>query len=103
MFQHTTARRRLPQARKKLKQNGIVSTHNRPKAAAVYYAPNMEEVAVSTHNRPKAAASLNEKANVKISLFQHTTARRRLHLWLQPVQRTTSFNTQPPEGGCEMQ
>ena len=79
-----------------------VSTHSRPKAAAlqnVYYAPNMEVSThsrpkaaaqydayeravqnVSTHSRPKAAASIGLISVPMNSAFQHTAARRRLHL-----------------------
>ena len=36
-----------------------------------------------------------------IFVFQHTAARRRLHPRLRKQNReNTSFNTQPPEGGC---
>ena len=55
---------------------------------------------VSTHSRPKAAALADWYANY-LRGFQHTAARRRL---LQaPGGRThrRRFNTQPPEGGCE--
>ena len=33
-------------------------------------------------------------------LFQHTAARRRLRVWRSCATRSTSFNTQPPEGDC---
>ena len=78
MFQHTAARRRLPNHRLKTDRAGIVSTHSRPKAAAsVFLEPTFflisfntqppeggciigakwEEINfVSTHSRPKAAA-----------------------------------------------
>ena len=57
-----------------------VSTHNRPKAAAVRHHLRFPLIVVSTHNRPKAAAFVP-------------------HLLLN---KTVSFNTQPPEGGCSI-
>ena len=54
---------------------------------------------VSTHSRPKAAAigTFDVKNPV---LFQHTAARRRLVVKIFSHVTTGSFNTQPPEGGC---
>ena len=56
MFQHTAARRRLP-------EHGIidivdptVSTHSRTKAAAGYRRKQFCKFVVSTHSRTKAAA-----------------------------------------------
>ena len=57
-----------------------VSTHSRPKAAADKSQALNVLHKVSTHSRPKAAAS----SLAEIDLEQ------------------TSFNTQPPEGGCEI-
>ena len=82
----------------------LVSTHSRPKAAAIQNFPQLQAIygfntqppeggcpvnpyrgelnfSVSTHSRPKAAAS--------------HLARLALHL--------SCFNTQPPEGGCVIQ
>ena len=56
----------------------MVSTHSRPKAAAIFQIFSSFCLLVSTHSRPKAAACDRiEKA------------------W-----GIHSFNTQPPEGGC---
>ena len=55
-----------------------VSTHSRPKAAAVVMLLNVDGSTVSTHSRPKAAAS-------KIAFISRSRI---------------CFNTQPPEGGC---
>ena len=56
-FQHTAARRRLPSLVLKQLPFWIVSTHSRPKAAAVIYYVLWLTYKVSTHSRPKAAAS----------------------------------------------
>ena len=54
-----------------------VSTHSRPKAAAINTVAIVGTDRVSTHSRPKAAAAyLNFYAGAY--LFQHTAARRRL-------------------------
>ena len=54
---------------------------------------------VSTHSRPKAAA-LVLPSNVWLQQFQHTAARRRLGFQTTLSGRAARFNTQPPEGGC---
>ena len=55
----------------------IVSTHSRPKAAAMEIPLTARVDDVSTHSRPKAAAK--EQIKQKIAeMFQHTAARRRL-------------------------
>ena len=56
----------------------VVSTHSRPKAAAVQTKKTLLPYPVSTHSRPKAAA------------------RTQALVWIVPQ----GFNTQPPEGGC---
>ena len=53
---------------------------------------------VSTHSRPKAAA-LKYKREIYIEEFQHTAARRRLRNTRKHSANPLRFNTQPPEGG----
>ena len=77
-FQHTAARRRLLFGLFTTLQTILVSTHSRPKAAALPDFERPDYWWVSTHSRPKAAA--NDAAIVQAT--------------------TTCFNTQPPEGGC---
>ena len=121
-FQHTAARRRLPSMRVKFGKRFLVSTHSRPKAAAKFPYYFDEVKAVSTHSRPKAAATRLAMAEIRRE-FQHTAARRRLHIcsiframpvWFQhtaarrrlralsdkATKLIERFNTQPPEGGC---
>ena len=57
-FQHTTARRRLLASTAGRISETSVSTHNRPKAAAVTEQRLQDALIVSTHNRPKAAAPI---------------------------------------------
>ena len=78
-FQHTAARRRLPSMRVKFGKRFLVSTHSRPKAAAKFPYYFDEVKAVSTHSRPKAAATRLAMAEIRRE-FQHTAARRRLHI-----------------------
>ena len=54
---------------------------------------------VSTHSRPKAAAGARHLFGNMLQ-FQHTAARRRLHIMIVPRINIGRFNTQPPEGGC---
>ena len=56
-FQHTAARRRLRDSNAVLKIGVVVSTHSRPKAAAIILTKKPVEKVVSTHSRPKAAAT----------------------------------------------
>ena len=78
-FQHTAARRRLLPFNEDPVTFTIVSTHSRPKAAAIYFPFLLSFSNVSTHSRPKAAATTASKSNIA----------------------TIGFNTQPPEGGCK--
>ena len=55
-FQHTAARRRLPLLMIKVSITLGVSTHSRPKAAALDFLRGRLLLQVSTHSRPKAAA-----------------------------------------------
>ena len=54
-----------------------VSTHSRPKAAALHRAACQDAIDVSTHSRPKAADATHKLICHDV-LFQHTAARRRL-------------------------
>ena len=107
-----------PAKQERLRQ---VSTHSRPKAAGAASAFWAARKAVSTHSRPKAAgqpksgwaacaSSFNTQPpeggwhssfrhHYRISVFQHTAARRRLAWLLIRALRCRCFNTQPPEGG----
>ena len=97
MFQHTAARRRLITSFSHAVQC-VVSTHSRPKAAAVVIILSTPALYVSTHSRPKAAVK-RAACTSGGQKFQHTAARRRLLAYLLQIQDDTSFNTQPPEGG----
>ena len=100
-----------------------VSTHSRPKAAALVAlvfpvgegqfqhtaarrrlqpAPtvNLLRLEVSTHSRPKAAAHARVSGRRVMWVFQHTAARRRLPGEVCIPGSGYGFNTQPPEGGC---
>ena len=55
---------------------------------------------VSTHSHPKVAAVVAIFVYL-VSVFQHTATRRWLHPdFFRQGGRCRSFNTQPPEGGC---
>ena len=121
-FQHTAARRRLPHTtgEQVMKQ----SFNTQPPEGGCADCGRLHHYSkVSTHSRPKAAALVPLVAHSPSSWFQHTAARRRLRFSLgngfwnigvsthsrpkaaaQPAgrrgTRTACFNTQPPEGGC---
>ena len=77
-FQHTAARRRLPRANAIDPSSFTVSTHSRPKAAAL-------SLATTYSYKPfqhTAARRRLQKITLLLCLvikFQHTAARRRLH------------------------
>ena len=99
MFQHTAARRRLPFFNKGLKNFVLVSTHSRAEAAALNHSTDIAFSLVSTHSRAEAAANDVDSA-VSEEAFQHTAARRRLHIRVPSIDTFKSFNTQPRGGGC---
>ena len=101
MFQHTAARRRL-RLQKRLRAGEIlVSTHSRPKAAAIGIANRLaSSIAVSTHSRPKAAATTSACLSNIPNCFNTQPPEggcRQKGCLNSP---SAGFNTQPPEGGC---
>ena len=71
-FQHTAARRRLPNVRGNIGKMGKVSTHSRPKAAARRCVKLWAKSEVSTHSRPKAAAPLVERLQSAREVSTHS-------------------------------
>ena len=79
----------------------MVSTLSRPKAAGQAVAKYRAQCNVSTLSRPKAAGlGLAVNTIGSAVMFQHSAARRRLGLYTPRLAHPSSFNTQPPEGGC---
>ena len=102
----------------------MVSTHSRPKAAALHAVNANTEASVSTHSRPKAAARMDKAARHSTRRFNtqpteggcilrllvkndiktvSTHSRPKAAAQNRPMQYcpASSFNTQPPEGGCQ--
>ena len=99
MFQHTAARRRLGASSSNPAQTNCFNTQP-PEGG--WPCPNLLDrlfQGVSTHSRPKAAGAVLILPSLS-TWFQHTAARRRLHLAQFHLDRYPCFNTQPPEGGC---
>ena len=82
--------------------NHAVSTHSRPKAAAKYDIAGVAHRKVSTHSRPKAAAHLLVyiKSTDK-AVSTHSRPKAAAVCPCRSNHSCTSFNTQPPEGGCK--
>ena len=78
LFQHTAARRRLPESELLAIQQQAVSTHSRPKAAAIILGRCGSIVHSFNTQPPKGGCSTTKSAEIK----------------------NDCFNTQPPEGGC---
>ena len=101
-FQHTAARRRLRIHQAHAPARPIVSTHSRPKAAAVVVRVQFTVTVVSTHSRPKAAALVSRRITVASGVSTHS--RPKAAAFCDPAAHwcLNGFNTQPPEGGCAM-
>ena len=102
LFQHTAARRRLPAATAEHIGLPLCFNTQPPEGGcgAAALAENCKRV--STHSRPKAAET-TAACSPPMWTFQHTAARRRLAADERAFTRQHGFNTQPPEGGCEME
>ena len=77
-FQHTAARRRLA------KQQAHITKHWQ-----------------FQHTAARRRLRLNINRFYFLTAFQHTAARRRLNANQHYTPECGSFNTQPPEGGCQ--
>ena len=123
MFQHTAARRRLLYNVAIEQVSDDVSTHSRPKAAAIVQEKNTTFSQVSTHSRPKAAApdgyclpktrrgfntqppegGCVQVVHYRTDNFEvstHSRPKAAAFHWLAHRLTSLRFNTQPPEGGC---
>ena len=100
LFQHTAARRRLPEKRPFLDTREEVSTHSRPKAAASESRHNSSARIVSTHSRPKAAARFRLEYKSNCYSFNTQPPEGGCVYLTLTVLSLCGFNTQPPEGGC---
>ena len=99
-FQHTAARRRLRQRQNEAILAVSVSTHSRAKAAANTSGNNQYTKEVSTHSRAKAAAKLDGKTYQSAPVSTHSRAKAAAPAVNPDVATDKSFNTQPREGGC---
>ena len=121
-FQLTAARRRLPLALAKVIEqegfnsqppeggcarenlgrvgNAAVSTHSRPKAAALTEGKAHVYGHVSTHSRPKAAATSAPSTWSKWQSFNSQPPEGGCGRAKNHPRRLQRFNSQPPEGGC---
>ena len=99
-FQHTAARRRLLFTEQKMKYIDKVSTHSRPKAAALSFIHACSYIGVSTHSRPKAAAYHHNELHRNTAVSTHSRAKAAAFYGAKNEIHRQSFNTQPPEGGC---
>ena len=78
MFQHTAARRRLLIVRLADLKDYEVSTHSRPKAAAVALTRQTKIEYKFQHTAARRRLLNGRKQVQKLGMFQHTAARRRL-------------------------
>ncbi len=100
VFQHTAARRRLGNLAVRIFAFGkFQHTAARRRLTLANGVPDL--IPVSTHSRAEAAEAIKKEVG-KDKWFQHTAARRRLCRLLIVFCHVLSFNTQPPEGGCNV-
>ena len=78
----------------------VVSTHSRPKAAAIDGKRYVVLECVSTHSRPKAAAVETKETLSVYAVSTHSRPKAAAHIRCFFVVPLIGFNTQPPEGGC---
>ena len=78
----------------------MVSTHSRPKAAAIFWLVILATSLVSTHSRPKAAALFGVILLICAQVSTHSRPKAAAALGAHTSKRDRCFNTQPPEGGC---
>ena len=72
-----------------------------PEGGCTSFFTDIKSLIVSTRSRPKAAG-INPVGRKLYEWFQHAAARRRL-FWPKPaLPDLQGFNTQPPEGGCQL-
>ena len=99
-FQHTATRRWLPKPQKSRPAVACFNTQP-PEGGCLKRQPSAACLVVSTHSHPKVAAKATE-IEAGGRLFQHTATRR----WLPQAPALgcvpCGFNTQPPEGGCDI-
>ena len=79
VFQHTAARRRLPAEVLKVFEDGAVSTHSRPKAAARPLIAAINRLQFQ-HTAARRRLQDNRHLVAYFRKFQHTAARRRLQM-----------------------
>ena len=102
LFQHTATRRWLPVACGALWVFYEVSTHSHPKVAAATWIKFINFDKVSTHSHPKVAAQELNKLNENLAVSTHSHPKvAALFVKLRNT-LSSSFNTQPPEGGCQI-
>ena len=78
----------------------VVSTHSRPKAAAMTSRHCGQAGSVSTHSRPKAAANAVTAHIGDVSVSTHSRPKAAAFFIGETHEADQSFNSQPPEGGC---
>ena len=100
MFQHTAARRRLPNSSCAWLE-GVWFQHTAARRRLQYQSfINNTPSVVSTHSRPKAAATRNNACQYLRSGFNTQPPEGGCFNCVRLMLGMPGFNTQPPEGGC---
>ena len=101
-FQHTAARRRLRVALYCVLSSSSGFNTQPPEGGCQGNGQIINRTGRFQHTAARRRLHTQSQRSLKIVMFQHTAARRRL-LFLTGSKslRVVSFNTQPPEGGCQ--
>ena len=102
-FQHTAARRRLG-VRSLSSRKTITCFNTQPPEGGWYgWFQDMGKPIVSTHSRPKAAGKLKLLLRLRQDVSTHSRPKAAGHLFRQMPIFPFCFNTQPPEGGWNIE
>ena len=100
-FQHTAARRRLPQLRQTTQPMYGFNTQP-PEGGCLEGFQQCFRTESFNTQRPEGGCFSDNLKGLLFGGFQHTAARRRLHGKAIHTTSMAGFNTQPPEGGCKI-
>ena len=100
-FQHTAARRRLLAHDKSPWLASSVSTHSRPKAAALLLGGRAHIRRGFNTQPPEGGCTQKAVRKAQKNCFNTQPPEGGCQRQVKPLRMIESFNTQPPEGGCD--
>ena len=101
-FQHTAARRRLPNRRARTATCDESFNTQPPEGGCRINQATLRANLTFQHTAARRRLQVLDMMRIIRRVFQHTAARRRLRGGKRGFRRFYGFNTQPPEGGCSL-